>query len=74
MIKALDRNRDFNPTETGLQRSVVPPEDLRAAQNMSNYSLEVDTSYYSFNGNPSEYSFEINTSADYFDSIAHVCD
>ena len=66
----------MNPSETNHERSVVPPDDLRAAQNMSNYSLEVNTSYYSFNGNgnPSEYSFEINTSADYFDSIAHVCD
>ena len=50
------------------------PDDLRAAQNMSNYSLEVNTSYYSFNGNPIEYSFDINTSVDYFDSIVHVCD
>ena len=73
-IKALDRNCDLNPSETNQQRSVVVPDDLRAAQNMSNYSLEVNTSYYSFNGNPIEYSFDINTSVDYFDSIVHVCD
>ena len=73
-IKALDRNCDLNPSEANQQHSVVVPDDLRAAQNMSNYSLEVNTSYYSFNGNPIEYSFDINTSVDYFESIAHVCD
>ena len=64
----------MNPSETNHQRSVVVPDDLRAAQNMSNYSLEVNTSYYSFNGNSIEYAFDINTSVDYFDSIVHVCD
>ena len=64
----------MNPSETNQQRSVVVPDDLRAAQNMSNYSLEVNTSYYSFNGNPIDYAFDINTSVDYFDSIVHVCD
>ena len=73
-IKALDRNRDFYPTETDLQRSVVPPDDLRAAQNMSNYSLEVNTSYYSFNGTISECSLDVNTSEYYFDSNAHACE
>ena len=73
-IKALERNRDFNPTETDLQPSVVPPDDLRAAQNMSNYSLEVNTSYYSFNGTISECSLDVNTSEYYFDSNAHACE
>ena len=73
-IKALDRNCDLNPSETNQQRSVVVPDDLRAAQNMSNYSLEVNTSYYSFNGTISECSLDVNTSEYYFDSNAHACE